>query len=193
MINPVPVPPIIPYADVLAAAEAVGLKCVYPNGAAFAPASGDWAVAGFVTGDDATMRPAFRARTRRVEQDDLAGLVARTTFAVLAATEAWLAPVHHWAAELDHGTDDAGGTTADAFERIGVDVASLRGRRQADGVAFETSSHLERVLADLLPRLWKTDFTLVLPGVAAVATLHHHRQLWWRCADAGVADRLLQS
>ena len=176
------------YDEVLAAAEAVGLRCVYPNGAAFAPTE-DWHVAGWVTGEDATVRPQFRDSLRRVDAATLPALVATAAFDL--AGEAWVAPVHHWAAELDHGVDAAGGSTADAFAAAGVDVDAQSMRRQADAVVATSAAALSSLLADLLPRLWKTDFTLLLPGVAAVATLHHHRQVWWRCRDETLAAELL--
>ena len=173
-------PRTVEYDEVLAAATAAGLRCVYPNGAAFAPLD-DWHVAGWVSGEDATIRPTFRDRARRA--DDLPALVAaawRTHFA--QAAEAWVAPVHHWAAELEHG---AGESVAAAFA---CDVP--RGRR-ADAVAFGSADELAVVLGRLFGAMTKADFTLLLPPCRVVVTLHHHRQVWWRCADRGVADALL--
>ncbi len=181
---------IVAYEEVLQAAKAVGLRCVYPNGAAFSPAEA-WHVAGWVTGDDPTLRPMFKKRMRQFDADALPAMVADACFEV--ADEVWIAPVHHWAAELDHGVDEAGGTTADVFASAGVDIDALRMRRQADAIVVPSREALASLLADLLPRLWKTDFTILLPGVPIVVTLHHHRQIWWRCRDERRADELLNS
>ncbi len=115
------------------------------------------------------MRADFRDKASVVDPQALPTMLAKIAFD--RCDEAWLAPVHHWAAELDHGS----GSTATVF-----DDPSLCGRRQADAIAFDSSEALASLAADLLPRLGKSDFTLLLPGVAAVATLHHHRQIWWR-------------
>ena len=185
-------PAIIPYADVLAAAEATGLQCVYPNGAAFAPAGCAWAIAGWITGPDPTLRPAARERSTVVAADALPGLLEAAWSREYPASAAWLAPVHHWAAELDHGADADGRTIAKVLEAAGVDVAALHGRRQADALAFAEPPALAALVSDLLPLLWKTDFTVLFPGHRATLTIHHHQQLWWRCADAALADRLLR-
>ena len=167
---------VVDYAEVLDAAGAVGLRCVYPNGAAFAPAEGEWAVAGWVTGGDATIRPAFRDRASLVGAADLSRLVAAA-----CDREAWVAPVHHWAAELDHGEDPA--AMAAALGSVGVDASRLRGRRRADAVALPPAG-VGPFVDRLFDAMGKSDFALLLPGRAVLATLHHHRQVWWRAADA---------
>ncbi len=174
---------IIDYPKLLAAAADVGLECVYPNGAAFAPKQ-PWHVAGWVTSDDTSLRPAFRDKVVRRQPEDLPQLTATASFEVLRAQEVWLAPVHHWAAELDHGDDAAGGSTRDLFP------PELAGRTQADGLRLTAADQLHSVLAALLPRLWKTDFTLLLPSVPVVITLHHHRQIWFRCEAEAMTQRL---
>lgn len=182
---------LIPYTNVLQTAEAVGLRCVYPNGAAFAPAAGDWSVAGWVTGEDVTLRPQFRQRVIHQPREALGPAVARAWREQFAnAAEAWIAPVHHWAAELDHGEHPQAITAA--LERADLDVTPLLGRRQADAVAVDDPTVLARLVNDLFDAMGKSDFALLLPPARIVVTLHHHGQAWWRCADAVVADALLQ-
>ena len=183
--------PIIPYADVLAAAEAVGLRCVYPNGAAFAPESDNWSIAGWITGPDPTLKPAAAERAATVSRDDLPSLLITAATREFDGATAWLAPVHHWAAELDHGADAAGRTVADVLAAAGANLDALRGRRQADALAFANAATLANVVAGLLPLLWKSDFTVLFPGHRVTLTVHHHGQLWWRCADANLAQRLI--
>ncbi len=177
---------IIPYADLMNEARQLGLRCVYPNGGAFSPIERPWAVAGWLTGDDATLRPDFADRVTRVDPADLGRLVGEAT-ATLTDGVAWLAPVHHWAAELDHGHDDAGNSTAGLFP------STLRGRTTADAIELTTPKDVEQMVSSLMPRLWKTDFTLLFPGTRVMALLHHHRQVWWRCEEVATANGLLRS
>jgi hypothetical protein len=181
---------LVAYAEVLEAAEAVGLRCVYPNGAAFAPTSGDWAVAGWITGEDASVRSAFRERVRRVAPSALANEVFQAWSTYFHdADEAWIAPAHHWAAELAHGRGD--GATARLLQMHSIDTTPLMTRTAADAIAL-SSTELPSFLAALYDAMGKADFTLLLPGTPMVATVHHHRQCWWRTADAAVADALLR-
>lgn len=183
---------LVPYPDVLQTAETVGLRCVYPNGAAFAPAAGEWAVAGWVTGEDATVRPHFRQRVVHRQRDQLGVAVARAWHEHFPqADEAWIAPVHHWAAELDHGEHPAELTAA--LEWAFVDVNALHGRRQADAIGVDNPNVLDRLVDGLFDAMGKSDFALLFPPARVVVTLHHHGQVWWRCADAAVADALLRT
>lgn len=172
----------------LAAAEGVGLRCVYPNGAAFAPRGEAWPTVGWITGDDTTVRPAFRDMTTYVPVDTLAPKLA--SVCRLFETEVWIAPVHHWAAELAHGRDDAGGNLGPLLLKHGIDPAPLMHLTQADAVAFDDATVLRAFCAELFQKMWKSDFTLLVPGVLCVATLHHHRQVWWRFRDETMRARL---
>ena len=185
---------VVPYSQLLHAAEAAGLRCVYPNGAAFGPVSDDWHVAGWLAGEDATVRPAFRDRVRTAP----AG-ISRLAFAPWLTTawqdalagpsEAWLAPVHHWAAALDHGDDRAG--MDEVLRRLHADPTALAGRRQADAIVISSADDLAGALPGLFDAMGKNDFALLFPPLRVTATLHHHRQIWWRCEDAAIADALL--
>ncbi|MEM1012139.1 MAG: hypothetical protein AAGI46_07955 [Planctomycetota bacterium] len=176
---------IVPYRSVLEEAESLGLECVYPNGGSFAPVGEAWHVAGWITGDDVTVRPAFADRVRRLDVDELPAFLAGAV-EWLTTQPTWLMPVHHWAAELDHGSTSDGRSTADLFPD------ELAGRTVADAVVLPDARAVFELAEVLLPRLWKTDFTLMLPGVKAYALLHHHGQVWWRCADEEVATTFLR-
>ena len=186
---------IVPYPDVLHAAEAAGLRCVYPNGAAFGPSNGwRWAVAGWRAGDDGTIRAPLLERTILAPTDVAEGgfgnWMTRAWRDVLIHNgEAWLAPVHHWAAALDHGDDRAG--LEAVVKRLHVHPAALAGRRQADAVAIKSPEDLAAVLPGLFTAMGKNDFALLFPPLRVTAMLHHHRQVWWRCEEASLADALL--
>jgi hypothetical protein len=179
---------VVSYADVLQAARAIGLRCVYPHGAAFAPVSGDWAVVGWVTGDDATVRPAFRDRTRTVDRRALPRRIGEE-FARIGG-EAWVAPVHHWAAELDHG--ESRSAVEAALTLVAVDPTPLAGRREADAIALDAPAALADLVDGLLDAMSKSDFCVLFPGSPVLLTLHHHRQAWWRCRSTADADALLK-
>ncbi|MEL7237920.1 MAG: hypothetical protein AAGK78_03590, partial [Planctomycetota bacterium] len=174
-------------AEVLTSVEAVGLKCVYPGGSAFGPAGGAaWHVAGWVTGDDASMRPDLKPRTRRVEACQLGGLVKRACEDVFASPVAWVAPVHHWATELDH---DSGDWLPAWLRGVGVQPNELK---HADAVAMDVGDDgFAGSLDTLIQELGKTDFALLIPGSAVVGMLHHHVQVWWRTAAEDVAAKLM--
>lgn len=190
-------PRLIDYPRVLKAAEAAGLRCVYPNGAAFSlrtdPAHvACWAGGGAGgEGGDATIRPIFRDRVRPVAAQSL-GTLCRQAWErhFPAATEAWLAPAHHWAAELAHHGSDALWTLVG---EMGLDADALSRRTKADALAFgrEEREPFAAAIGQIFEHLSATDFTLLLPGQAVVASLHHHCQVWWQCAQAATADALL--
>lgn len=178
---------IIAYDEVLRQAASDGLRCVYPGGAAFAPAGAEaWSIAGWITSDDTSIRPALRDRVVQTRADELPALAVRA-LRQLEVQAVWLAPVHHWAAELQHGD---GAWLPAVLQSIGVQADMLKA---ADAVAMETNdAALPTMLGEIFAHLWKSDFTLLLPGHRVVATVHHHRQLWWRCADAPTSDALLR-
>lgn len=186
-------PRLIDYPDVLTAAEAVGLRCVYPNGAAFSLRTDPTHVACWAaeTGDDATIRPLFRDRVRPVDAGALGDLCRRAWERHFPdAPEAWLAPAHHWAAELAHHGSDA---LRNLVAEMGLDPHALSRRTKADALAFtvDEPATFAAAVNSVFAHLSATDFTLLLPSQAVVATLHHHRQVWWQCAVPTMADALL--
>ncbi len=183
-------PRLVDYSIVVTTAQAAGLRCVYPGGAAFAP-TGAAEVVGWGE-DEPTIRPQWREALIPVSADDLAGLTRRAWRDLFAADEAWIAPVHHWASELEHSLGPDGQDVRPLLDAIGIDTASLAQRTRADAIAFalDEADEFEAFLAGLLPQLWKSDFTLLLPSAGALATLHHHRQIWWRVSDHSTAARL---
>ncbi len=171
-------------------AQAAGLRCVYPNGAAFNLNPDPRHVAGWLARDDVTILPAMRPRTRTVPAEALAGLALRAWETQFPAGQAWLAPVHHWSVELEH---ENGQWLAPLLAELHLDAASLRARTQADALAFDRNEQgqFSQALGRILANLGKSDFCLLFPGLPVVCTIHHHHQLWWQCATPTTADALL--
>ena len=186
-------PSIVDYDTVLATAEAAGFRCGYPFGSVFVLAGEGMTpgrVACWSAGDDATVRPRWRPTMRPVAAERLAPLAARVWRE--AGGDVWLAPVHSWASELQHGDGD---WLEPLLIDLGLDPTPLRPRTKADALAFSPgeADAFERALATILDKLWLSDFALLLPGAprGVFCTVHHHKQLWWQCVDASDAKRLL--
>ena len=172
-------PSVVPYEQVAATLAGLGCVCGYPNGGVWSPGPAE-ATFGYLTGDDATLRPGLD--TRVLDDPTPAGLAA--AFAERCAGEiVWLMPGHHWAYELQHGGKS---WAAEWLASLGIDPATLRGRTVADAVAFEPGEReaLRASAETLWAHLDRSDFAAALPGARPVATalLHHHGQLWWRTA-----------
>ena len=186
-------PRIVDYDVVLSTAEAAGFRCGYPFGSVFVLAGEGMTpdrVACWSAGDDATVRPLWRPTMRTVAFERLAPLAVRAWREF--GGDVWLAPVHSWASELQHGDGD---WLEPLLVEIGIDPAPLRPRTKADALAFSPNEAdaFERVLATVLDKLWKSDFALLLPAAprGVFCTVHHHKQLWWQCVAESDAKRLL--
>lgn len=185
-------PRIVDYDEVLTTAEAAGFRCGYPYGSAFVlrdemtpPRVACWSA-----GEDATVRPIWKPTMRPVPQDRLAPLAVQA-WQQFGGGDVWLAPVHSWASELQHGDGD---WLEPLLLDIGIDPIPLRPRTKADALAFspDEADVFERTLSTVLDKLWKSDFALLLPAAprGLFCTVHHHKQLWWQCVDQADAARL---
>ncbi len=184
-------PRLVDYAIVLKTAVTAGLRSVYPNGAAFVLNTDPAHVAGWAAGEDRTILPEMRERLR-VTDEPLAALAGRAWRDLFPESqEAWLAPVHHWAAELEHGE---GPWMKSLLTELGLDAERLRTRHKADAVGFGAweADRFEAALGRIVRNLWKSDFALLFPGSAVYCAVHHHGQLWWQCREPGTADALLR-
>ena len=199
-------PRIVDYATVLATLAADGLRCVYPNGGAFAFADPTQIRhVGLLIDDDPTLRPEARAWTKRVSPPTVATLANHLIATWIGSTDTetetsdprlphrrsdladkptplWIFPKSHWAHELHHG---AGDWLRDALVALPIDVNDLANRTTADAVVFEsTEAEAARsFIAALLTHLIGSDFSAAFPGHAAYCSIHHHRQLWWSIRD----------
>ena len=187
------VPHVIPYPQVLDAIRDIGVRCVYPNGGAFAVADAGRAQSvGWVGPDDPTIRPEARGLARRVPppyESNLARLLVRAWREVAPTSVAWLMPASHWAYELRFGS---GAWLPDVLTSIGIDHQPLESSSQANAIEFlpEEASALEHVARRLLESLAGSDFSVLLPPRAVVGRLHHHKQVWWTTSEDGVIEAL---
>ena len=169
------------------------MRCVYPNGAAFVLDLKPSHVAGWGEASDATVLPLWRDRLVGVAAPRLPALATaawRTLYP--SAGAAWLAPVHHWAADLEHGDGRVGAWLRDV---AGIEAAApLQRRSRADALSFapDEQAAFEAALGGLLSALGKSDFALLLPGEAVACTVHHHGQLWWQCDVPDRATSLIE-
>jgi hypothetical protein len=191
------VPRIVDYSAVVAQAAGQGLVSLYPNSGAFGfPADVPTHAVGWVTGDDATLRPAARALAVVAPTPTPAGLAqlaGRAWFELLPG-EVWVTPKAHWAYELDFGGPH---WMPDLLRRAGVDPDALAGRHDGSAVSFGALEPEESeraafvaVVDGLLANLLGSDFQLIFPGRDVVCTVHHHKQLWWTSPDVALIARL---
>ncbi len=168
----------------------MGLRCVYPNSGAFEfadPARRQ--ILGFALRADATVRPELRSSLHTVEPSTprrLAEILVSQWQAHMPTADGWLLPASHWGHELHHGN---GAWLGPMLKRLQVDVPA---EAAAPAVAFRPARHalLLEVAEAMFARLQESDVTVLFPPFPVIATLHHHRQLWWR-AEATMISRLL--
>jgi len=183
---------VIDYAEVLKQAASDGLRCVYPNSGAFAPA-GKHEIVGWLGAADATIRADLAARAVKCPPpypQNLAGWFRRVWEPM--NRPAWLLPKSHWAYELGHAHQD---WLIDRLTSLGVNVAELAQHTDAPALAFEAGEAgvLTDLISLLLEHLKTSDYAILLPGLSVVVTLHHHQQLWWQSGDADVNDLLVNA
>jgi hypothetical protein len=84
----------------------------------------------------------------------------------------------------------------DVLTSIGIDPAPLALRNDGSAIEFEPGERdrFVHLVESLLGRLLGSDFALAFPGRPVIATVHHHKQVWWTSADEQVVaalDRLV--
>ena len=179
-------PQVVPYANVVETMARSGARPAYPNGGSFDwPAGVECAVLGLLTTPDATIRPGLP--TRPLTDPTPAGLaealVDRWTGDL--GGPLWLLPGHHWAHELQHS---GGPWAADLLRTLGLDPAALERETTAHALAFAPAEAdaarraAETIWRNLDRADWAACFPDLPPEKLALATLHHHGQLWWRTA-----------
>lgn len=185
-------PTIIDYPTVLATAQSLGLRCVYPNSGAFAHARGaDVRIVGWLGPDDPTIRADLPATFRRFPEPYATSLANRLVEVWRAhlGGPAWVMPKAHWSYELDHGNHV---WLPDALTQIGIDPRSLQALTTGAAIEFvHTDQRLfGQFVAELLEKLVGSDFAVLFPQHAHLVTVHHHKQLWWQTADVAFASIL---
>jgi hypothetical protein len=186
------VPRIVEYPEVVAEADRLGLRSLYPNSGAFGfpPAVGAQH-AGWIGGEDPSLRPAARELAVLVPPPVEATLsrLAVQTWGELLPGELWLMPKAHWAYELDFGS---AAWMPQLLQSNGIAPDELIHRHDGTAVAFTSleENAFAAIAEGLLTHLLGSDFQLMFPTKPVVCTLHHHKQIWWSSPDAGLIAKL---
>jgi hypothetical protein len=180
------VPRIVEYAAVVAEADRLGLRSLYPNSGAFGfPPARNAQHVGWIGGEDSSLRPAARELAMLVPPPVEATLVklAVKAWHDLLPGEIWLMPKAHWAYELDFGS---GAWMPDLLRAGGASPDDLVHRHDGTALGFSPSESVAfaTISEALLSHLLGSDFQLMFPTRDVVCTLHHHKQLWWSSPDA---------
>ncbi|HEX8523262.1 MAG TPA: hypothetical protein VF669_13475 [Tepidisphaeraceae bacterium] len=185
-------PSVIPYEQVLSRMGREGFVSLYYNAGAFGFAP-DVAVeiVGWIGPGDPSIREQMRAQTIAIappHETNLARLLARAWESLLAG-ELWLMPKSHWAYELDFGNAS---WLPETLAGIGIDAKELQPLTNAAAIAFAAGErqNVESFAAQLLTHLHGSDFLAAFPAHRTVATLHHHKQIWWQTPVPALAERL---
>ncbi|HEX4125168.1 MAG TPA: hypothetical protein VHY37_10620 [Tepidisphaeraceae bacterium] len=184
-------PRIVEYPTVLNHLRDRGMRCLYHNGGAFGfdPAISTHTI-GWIGPPDPTIRPAARPFTKPIpppHAKNLARLAESAWHSI--GGPAWLMPMSHWAYELEFGNPD---WLPPALSEIAIDPATLAHRNQADAIEFlpEESPVFATIIGRILQHLANSDFALAFPDRRIIATIHHHRQIWWTSTEGELIGRI---
>ncbi len=183
---------IIDYPIVLERMHRMGLRCLYYNSGAFGFTTGAGArTVGWLIGEDASIRAEARSLAMVVTPptvDRLAELAVEA-WTTLWPGPVWITPRSHWAYELDFGSRP---WLPEALERLGLDPGMLLGRNNGSAIELraDEGDAARFFIRRLLEMLQGSDFQLTFPDRPAVATIHHHQQIWWSAAEAPGARAL---
>jgi hypothetical protein len=185
-------PRIIDYADVLARMTSDGFRSLYHNSGAFGfPPDRETFARGWIGPADSTIRPDARAIVHSIPPPHEANLAALTTGVWLKVLPgvAWVMPKSHWSYELDFGSK---AWLPGLLNEIGIDSQLLVPRNNAAALEFasDESESFARFIEGLLQNLLGSDFSLAWPGRAIVATVHHHKQIWWITSNLDLPKHL---
>ena len=146
---------------------------------------------GWIGPPDSTIRPDARAIVRSISpphEKTLAALVTGVWLDVLPGL-AWVMPKSHWSYELEFGSKT---WLPGLLAEMGIDSQFLISRNNAAALEFSTdeSKTFTRLLEELLQNLLGSDFSLAWPGREIVATVHHHKQIWWMTSSRELLKKL---
>ncbi len=185
-------PRLIDYNHVLERMKQEGFVPLYYNAGAFGFAPDATAqVVGWLGSDDPSIRNEARQFTIRVAapyEQCLSHMLTEAWQSHLPG-ELWLMPKSHWAYELDFGNTD---WLPSALAELSIDAAKLKKLTNAAAIAFATdeSDALQNFARTLFTHLHGSDFLAAFPSHKTLATLHHHRQIWWQTTNIEIAQRL---
>lgn len=185
-------PRLIEYSEVLQTMQRLGLVSLYYNSGAFGfERDISVEIVGWIGPRDPSIRESMLPLTVSVAPPDartLAKLVAMAWHALFPG-EIWITPKSHWAYELDFGNAN---WLPGALASIGIDSKILQPQTQAPAIAFarDELNLFQSFTTALLTNLDGSDFQASFPHHQAVATLHHHKQIWWQTPIPILADRL---
>jgi hypothetical protein len=185
-------PRIVDYSDVLARMTSEGLRPLYHNSGAFGfPADVKTFARGWIGPTDTTIRPEAREITRSVHspyESNLGALVTRLWLNAIQGP-AWVMPKSHWSYELEFGSKS---WLPAMLGEIGIDSGQLIARNNAAALEFppEESNPFGSLVEALLGNLLGSDFSLVWPRRPIVATVHHHKQIWWITSSVELLENL---
>lgn len=185
-------PWIIDYQIVLEQMREQRFKSLYYNSGAFGfPDAASTRVVGWVGPPDNTIRPAALPFARPVDppyEENLAALLVRAWLDQLSG-RVWVMPASHWAYELEFGSRD---WMPALLEAVGIDPGLLHSRNDAAAIEFspDESDSFRYLVTRLLEMLLGSDFCLAFPGRPALATVHHHKQIWWTTTQGCLVEAL---
>ena len=189
-------PRIVDYEQVRDRMLAGGFVSLYHHSGAFGfPREAEVKMLGWIGPDDGTIRAEVRPFTRPVPPPYASNLSGMLIAALRHLPgDVWLMPKSHWHFELHDGHPEL---LASLLPSVGIDAALLRERNDGSAIAFAAGENepLRRALERLLDNMRQSDFLLAFPdaadaGTHAVATVHHHRQLWWQTTSVELMERL---
>jgi len=186
------VPWIIDYPVVLERARQMKLQSLYPGSGAFGFAPPEVPVArGWVGPPDPTIRPEAAAFVRAVPAPFEATLTSMfiRAWQDLVPGRLWLMHKSRWHYELNFGSTP---WLAATLEHVDIDPGQLQERNNGSAIEFEPDEpdRAAHVVQKLLENLMGSDFAVMFPDHPVLATVHHHKQIWWTTTDATRAARL---
>jgi hypothetical protein len=184
-------PRVVDYPAVLRHMLDRGMRSLYHNSGAFGfnPAVVTHTV-GWIGPDDPTIRPAARQFTRQVPPPYTGNLLrlAEAAWETIGGP-AWLMPTSHWAYELEFGDP----LIASGLRKLGIDPNSLATCNQASAIEFlptDSEPFFAAMIGEVIRHTGNSDFALAFPDRPIVATIHHHRQIWWTSPDTPLIEIL---
>jgi hypothetical protein len=185
-------PTIVEYDRVIARMNEQGMRCLYHNSGAFGlPPGAPTHFAGWLGPEDPTIRPEARVHARRVAEPFEATLASLTTRAWLEILPgpAWVMPKSHWAHDLDLGRK---AWMSAALREADIDPVKLATLNVAAAIEYlpGEAGRFTRFVQTLLENLLGSDFAVAFPGNPVVATIHHHKQIWWLSGDESLIRRI---
>jgi hypothetical protein len=183
---------VVDYSTVVERMTAQGFRSLYYNSGAFgfAPETETEAI-GWIGPEDPSIRPQARAWTVRIAEPHAQNLAHAFCLASenILPGNVWLMPKSHWAYELDFGNRD---WLPEVLSAVSVEAPSLQKRTNAAALEFspDNREELEYFVGTLLDKLQGSDFLAAFPAHQTVATLHHHKQIWWETRSLPIAEKL---